>query len=98
MSLRSSRTWINPTGNAMLATAGSGDVLAGMLAAMFAQKYDLVSATLSAVWLHGEAVKNRAAGVTAGTIAKNAAEIVEGLRQKTYTPDDIYAPDCARRG
>lgn len=98
VSLRSSRTWINPTGNAMLATAGSGDVLAGMLAAMFAQKYDLVSATLSAVWLHGEAVKNRAAGVTAGTIAKNAAEIVEGLRQKTYTPDDIYAPGCARRG
>ena len=98
VSLRSSRTWINPTGNAMLATAGSGDVLAGMLAAMFAQKYDLVSATLSAVWLHGEAVKNRAAGVTAGTIAKNAAERVEGLRQKTYTPADIYALGCARRG
>ncbi len=98
VSLRSSRTWINPTGNAMLATAGSGDVLAGMLAAMFAQKFDLVSATLSAVWLHGEAVKGRAAGVTAGKIARYAADIVEGLRLKTYTPADIYAPGCKRRG
>ena len=81
VTLRSSRTWINPTGNAMLATAGSGDVLAGMLGAFFAQDYDLVSATLAAVWLHGAAAEGVNAGLTAGDIARNAADILDGMRE-----------------
>ena len=88
IALRSSRTWINPTGNAMLATAGSGDVLAGMLGAMFAQDFDLVSSTLSAIWLHGEAVAGRHAGVTAQDIAPAAAEVLEALRSGDYDIED----------
>ena len=97
ITLRSSRTWINPTGNAMLATAGTGDVLSGMLAAFFAQKFDLVSATIGAVWLHGEAVKGRAAGVTAGEIAPRAAQILEAMRQKTYVSESMRAPGAKAR-
>lgn len=97
ITLRSSRTWINPTGNAMLATAGAGDVLSGMLAAFFAQKFDLVSATIGAVWLHGEAVKGRAAGVTAGEIAPRAAQILEAMRQKTYVSESMRAPGAKAR-
>lgn len=79
--LRSSRAWINPTGSAMLATAGTGDVLAGMIGAMFAQKFDMVEATLSAVWLHGRAVEGLEAGVTASSVARRAADLLNKLRQ-----------------
>lgn len=81
IALRSSRCWINPTGNASLATAGSGDVLAGMLGALFAQHYDLVSATLGAVYLHGAASEGIYAGMTAGDIAQNAAAILDQMRE-----------------
>lgn len=81
VTLRSSRTWINPTGNAMLATAGSGDVLAGMLASFFAQGFDLVSATLGAVWLHGASSEGVHAGFTAGDIARAAADLLDNLRE-----------------
>lgn len=80
VTLRSSRTWINPTGNAMLATAGSGDVLSGMLGAFFAQGYDMVSATLAAVYLHGKSCEQYAAGVTASDIAPAAAELLNSMR------------------
>lgn len=82
VALRSSRTWINPTGNASLATAGSGDVLSGILGAMFAQHFDLVSATLSAVWLHGKSVDGCYAGVTAQEIAPRAASILNAMRSE----------------
>ncbi len=80
VALRSSRTWINPTGSAMLATAGSGDVLSGMLGAFFAQGYDMVSATLAAVYLHGRAGEDYAAGFTASDIAPAAAQTLNTMR------------------
>jgi ADP-dependent NAD(P)H-hydrate dehydratase / NAD(P)H-hydrate epimerase len=45
--------WYNSTGNAGLATSGTGDVLAGMITALVAQKYDSVSAAMIAVYIHG---------------------------------------------
>ncbi|WP_354445763.1 NAD(P)H-hydrate dehydratase [Ottowia thiooxydans] len=44
---------INPTGNARLATAGTGDVLAGMIGARMAAGLDAFSAARTAVWQHG---------------------------------------------
>lgn len=46
---------INPTGNPGLATAGSGDVLSGVCAALLAQHWQPWEAALGAVWLHGAA-------------------------------------------
>lgn len=45
---------INPTGNARLATAGTGDVLAGMVAARLAGGRDVFHAACSAVYQHGQ--------------------------------------------
>ena len=47
------RAQINPTGNARLATAGTGDVLAGMVAARLAAGEDALEAASAAVYLHG---------------------------------------------
>jgi NAD(P)H-hydrate repair Nnr-like enzyme with NAD(P)H-hydrate dehydratase domain len=44
---------INPTGNALLATPGTGDVLAGMLGACLASGMGDFEAACSAVFAHG---------------------------------------------
>jgi len=44
---------INETGNAGMATAGSGDVLAGMIGGLLAQGLSTVDAAKLGVWLHG---------------------------------------------
>ena len=46
-------TLINPTGNAGLAKGGSGDVLAGIIAALLAQGYPPFTAAALGTWLHG---------------------------------------------
>ena len=43
----------NTTGNAALATAGSGDVLTGMITSLLAQSYEPINAAIIGVYLHG---------------------------------------------
>ncbi len=49
------RGYFNSTGNAGMATAGSGDVLTGILTGLLAQGYAPESAALLGVYLHGQA-------------------------------------------
>jgi NAD(P)H-hydrate epimerase len=49
------RTFVNLTGNAGMATGGTGDLLTGMIAAWFAQLLDVEAACKLAVYLHGTA-------------------------------------------
>ena len=66
------RPHINPTGNARLATAGTGDVLAGMVGAALASGHSAPDAAASAVWRHG-ALADRWPGhmpLTAGALAR----------------------------
>lgn len=45
--------YVNSTGNQALATAGSGDVLTGIITGLLAQGYDTIDASLLGVYLHG---------------------------------------------
>jgi hydroxyethylthiazole kinase-like uncharacterized protein yjeF len=73
---------INPTGSPALATAGTGDVLAGMIGAMLGQCDDSRQAVHAAVWLHGAAADEFGAdiGLVAGDIAPLAARRLAQLR------------------
>jgi hydroxyethylthiazole kinase-like uncharacterized protein yjeF len=67
------RVFINPTGNARLAIAGTGDVLAGMIAARLAAGEDALQAATAAVFLHGAAADRWPASVplTADALARS---------------------------
>lgn len=47
--------WFNSTGNAGMATAGSGDVLTGILTGLLAQGYNAEDAAILGVYIHGAA-------------------------------------------
>lgn len=49
------KTYLNRTGNAGMATGGSGDVLSGILLALLGQKVPPLAAAATAAWLHGTA-------------------------------------------
>ncbi len=48
---------MNPTGNAALATGGTGDVLGGLIGAFLAQRLPAYEASLAGVYLHGLAAE-----------------------------------------
>jgi ADP-dependent NAD(P)H-hydrate dehydratase / NAD(P)H-hydrate epimerase len=68
---------INPTGDARLATAGTGDVLAGICGAYLAQEADTTLAAQRACWVHGDLVEKR---ISAPMIT--ASELIHRLSQR----------------
>ncbi|WP_305786169.1 NAD(P)H-hydrate dehydratase [Symbioplanes lichenis] len=58
----SGETWANPTGTPELATAGSGDVLAGLLGSLLAAGMPAERAAVAAAYVHGLAGRRAAAG------------------------------------
>jgi hydroxyethylthiazole kinase-like uncharacterized protein yjeF len=70
---------VNTTGNPALATAGTGDVLAGLCGGLLAQGWPQWDAALAAVWLHGMAADVLVADGT-GPIGLTAGELIPAIR------------------
>lgn len=73
------RVVINTHATRWLAKAGTGDVLAGMVAGLAAQGMDPFDAACAAVWIHGEAGRRIGAGLIAGDIAVQLPVILREL-------------------
>lgn len=71
--------YINTTGNPGMATAGSGDVLTGIVLALLAQGYKAIDSAIIAVYLHGFA--GDTAAMTLSQTAMTSADIIICLSQ-----------------
>ncbi len=71
------RGYVNSSGNAGMATAGSGDVLTGMITGLLAQGYEPLNASRMAVYLHGRA--GELASQQTGLEALTAGDIIDAI-------------------
>ncbi len=62
---------LNPTGGAELATAGSGDVLTGIIAGFLARGVDACTAAAAAAWVHGQTADRLLATDGPGLVASD---------------------------
>jgi NAD(P)H-hydrate epimerase len=71
-------TAVDPTGGAALATAGSGDVLTGIVAGFLARGADPFAAAAGAAWVHGRTADREVARRGPGLVA---SDLVRGMRR-----------------
>lgn len=82
IALPDGRWYINGSGNPGMASAGMGDVLAGIIAGLIAQGMGIAPATLLGVYLHGAAADARVAagggplGLTASEVSLAARDLL----------------------
>lgn len=79
------RVYVNGTGNPGMATAGTGDVLTGIIAGFLAQGLAFEKALLAAVWIHGRAgdkvaLERGEAGMLSWDIAEKVPEVLQEIQ------------------
>ncbi|GEP10386.1 NAD(P)H-hydrate dehydratase [Methylobacterium gnaphalii] len=73
------RAAINDHGSPYLGTAGSGDVLGGLIAGLLAQGMPPFAAACAGVWLHGDAGLRHGPGLIAEDIPEMMPEVLDAL-------------------
>ena len=91
--LYNGKGYVNSTGNPGMATAGSGDALAGMIAGLMAQGYNSIQASIFGVYLHGLAGDmaahiNGFEATTASKIIEQIGNAYKGLFQREEQTED----------
>ena len=85
------RTIVNSHAPATLATAGSGDVLSGLIGGLMAQGVDSYKAAACAAWLHGEAAFQFGPGLIAEDLPEAIPDALSALKDELYERDS-YPP------
>jgi hydroxyethylthiazole kinase-like uncharacterized protein yjeF len=80
------RASINATTSPWLATAGTGDVLGGMVLGLLAQTVPAFEAASAAVWLHGAAAKNFGPGLIAEDLPEMLPRVLRALSSSSQRP------------
>jgi hydroxyethylthiazole kinase-like uncharacterized protein yjeF len=80
---------VSPGASPALATAGTGDVLAGVIAALLAQGLDAFTAAAAGVWMHAEAGRQaaRTLGAAEGVIATDVIAALPAARRRVACDD-----------
>jgi NAD(P)H-hydrate epimerase len=74
------RVLVSVTGDARLATAGTGDVLSGVIGSLLAQGLHPLRAAAAGAWLHGMAsTLGPRRGLVAGDVAEHLPAVLDGL-------------------
>lgn len=73
--------WINNLAENKLATAGSGDLLCGILAGLLAQKMELSYAVVASIWMHSMVSKPRA-NVVVEDFLNELPKIIDFIKKK----------------
>ena len=77
------RLAVNGNGVRWLATAGSGDVLAGMIGGLMAQRMDSFDAARAAVWMHADAARGLGPGLIAEDLPDRIPAVLAALYART---------------
>jgi len=81
ISSQDGRVSINTNTSPFLATGGSGDVLAGMITGLIAQKMDIFNACCAAVWIHGEIGKLKGPGLIAEDLPEMIPKVLKKIKK-----------------
>jgi ADP-dependent NAD(P)H-hydrate dehydratase / NAD(P)H-hydrate epimerase len=73
------RLALAPLASSWLSTAGTGDVLAGLIASRLASGLDAFEAACEGVWLHAEAARRCGSAFTAGELAHSISAIYDSI-------------------
>jgi len=74
------RIVIQPEASPWLATAGSGDVLAGMIGGWMAQGMSAFDAACAGVWMHADAAERFGPGLLAEDLPEQIPQVLRSLR------------------
>ncbi len=78
------RAAINANAPSYLASGGTGDVLAGLIAAVLAQEMPAFEAACAAVWLHGAAASEAGPGMLAEDLPARLGPLMAALRKESW--------------